>query len=187
MRVLYGRHFEARYIAVADEIPAQSKVVDVCAGDCYLYVRYLCRRSVTYTGLDVSPQLVRWARTRGVSARQFDAWTDPIPVADVVVMQASLYQFLPSARDIVGRMLAAGRDKVIISEPVWNLSESHHPVLAAASRYLTDPRSARGHYVGQRFDRQSLTELFQSFDAFQRSFTVPGGKDIVGVFAGQAD
>jgi len=95
MRILYGRNFHARYRALAEEIPPRATVVDLCAGDCYLYRKFLRAQAVDYLGLDQSPALVRAAQQAGVQARQFNVWRDEIPPTGIVVMQASLYQFLP--------------------------------------------------------------------------------------------
>ncbi len=91
MRLLYGRHFGERYAAIAEYIPIGTSVVDVCAGDCYLYRKHLHRKSIRYLGLDASVRLVRWARRRGIEAREFNLWIDDVPGGDIVLMQASLY------------------------------------------------------------------------------------------------
>ena len=187
MRVLYGRHFDARYEAVAAEIPPGASVVDVCAGDGYLYLKCLRQKSVRYLALDISPSLVAWANRHGIPAQQFNVWQDTPPPGDIVVMQASLYQFLPHADAIVRNLLAAARQKVIIAEPIRNLSASSHPLLSLVSRRLTAPDSSGEHYTGQRFDRQSLGALFRAFDAFEREFIAPGGREMIGIFRGQRE
>jgi len=187
MRALYGRHFDARYEVVAAEIPSGASVVDVCAGDAYLYLKCLRHKSVRYLALDISPPMVAWANQHGIPARQFNLWQDTPPPGDIVVMQASLYQFLPHADAIVRKLLAAARQKVIIAEPIRNLSASSHPWLSFVSRRLSAPDSSGGRYTGQRFDRQSLTALFHAFDAFERDLIVPGGREMIGIFRGRGD
>jgi SAM-dependent methyltransferase len=186
MRALYGKHFRARYLAIADEIPEGSRVVDVCAGDCYLYLRFLRQKSVEYLGLDLSPRLVEWARRRGVNARVFNLWEDDVPTAEIVVMQASLYQFAPHAEAVLRKLLAAAQKTVIVSDPVRNLSSSDNPLIAGVSRWLTVPTAGGSSCSGQRFDAESLSELFRSFTQFERSFFIPGRREIVGIFRGQA-
>ncbi len=185
MRLLYGRHFGARYAAIAAEIPSGAEVIDVCAGDGYLYLKFLRQKSVRYLGLDISPRLVDWARKRGVSARQFNLWHDTLPPGDVVVMQASLYQFLPQAEPIIRKLLSAARCKVIISEPIRNVSSSLLPLVSGLSRRLSAPDASGGTYTGQRFDRQSLADFFHSFETFERSFMIPGEREMVGIFRGE--
>jgi SAM-dependent methyltransferase len=141
MRALYGRHYADRLRAVADEVPKGSSVVELCCGPGKLYLRFLRGRVSTYVGLDVNPRFVIQLRRQGVDARLMDLnrMEDPLPPADVAVMQASLYHFLPSAAVIVDRMLAAASDRVIISEPVRNLASSHNPFIRALAQPTRGP------------------------------------------------
>jgi hypothetical protein len=184
MRGLYGRHYHDRYLAVAAEVSPRATVVEICAGDCYLYLNYLRQKSVAYVGLDLSPHFVRWAQAHGVSAREWDMWKDDVPPADVVIMQAGLYQFMPHARAVLVKMLAAARQKVIVAEPVRNIASSSNPALARLGRQLIRLSLSEQVDMGGRYERASLTRLFHSVEAFQRSFLIPGGKDMVGVFRG---
>jgi hypothetical protein len=186
MRLLYGRYFSARYAAIAAEVPAGSTVVDVCAGDGYLYLNYLRAKGVLYQALDISPQLVRWMQRHGIAAQQFDVWQDPLPAADVVIMQASLYQFLPEAAPIVEKLLCAARQHVIITEPVRNIASSDNPLLRWVGKRLTRPEEGEGTYQAHRFDQASLLALVQQFPAFERSYELPGGRELLVVLQGQA-
>jgi SAM-dependent methyltransferase len=185
MRLLYGRHFSARYEAIAAEVPGGSDVVDVCAGDGYLYLSYLRAKSVSYLALDISPRLVQWMRQNGMQALQFDVWQDELPAADIVIMQASLYQFLPDAAPVVEKMLRAAHRRVIITEPVRNIASSDNPVLRLLGKRLTRPEEGRGAYQAHRFDQNSLTALFQQFSAFEEARELPGGREMMGLFRGQ--
>lgn len=187
MRGLYGRHFEARYAAIAREIPDGVSVADVCAGDSYLYLKYLRSKRVNYLALDISPQMIAWAQRHSVPARQFDARRDELPISDVIVMQASLYQFLPDARSMIRKLLNAARQRVIITEPIRNLSDSKNPLLAFIGRKMTVPVSTDGTYTAQRFTQSSAEELFRSFESLQRVAVLPGGRELLGVFGGLAD
>ena len=82
----------------------------------------------------------------------------PLPEADVVIMQASLYHFLPGADAIVERMLAAARERVIIAEPIRNLSTSRLPLVARLGRRGRPTRGA-GDGHAQRFDEPALDRL----------------------------
>jgi trans-aconitate methyltransferase len=175
---LYGRHYGARYRAVADLIPDGSSVVDLCCGPGILFDRYLRARSVDYTGIDVNPRFVARVNRRGGRGLLEDlSEARPLPEADVVVMQASLYQFLPDPALLVRRMLGAARERVIIAEPVRNLATSANPWVRALARRQTDPG------LGARPSR--FTEA--TFDAFidglgvrvMRSLVIPGGREKV--------
>jgi hypothetical protein len=185
LRLLYGRYFSARYEAVAAEVPAGSQVVDVCAGDGYLYLNYLCAKPVQYQALDISPHLVHWMQQHGIQARQFDVWQEAVPAADVVIMQASLYQFLPDAAPVVEKLLRAARQRVIITEPVRNIASSDNPALRSIGRHWTRPETGGGVYQADRFDRVSLAALFRQIPAFERCSELPGGREMMGIFRGQ--
>jgi len=184
MRGLYGRHFEDRYRAIAAHVPAGAEVIDVCAGDAYLYLAHLRHKPVSYVAVDASPQLVAWAQVRGVDARLIDVWSDDLPHGDSVIMQASLYQFLPHADRIVDKLLAAARRQVIIAEPVRNIADSDNPVLAVVGKRFTRPSG--GQYAAQRFNRESFTSLCNSFAELQNLVDLPGGREMLAVFRGRA-
>src|SRR6516165_10754236 len=95
---LYGCHYGARYRAIAGLIPGGSSVLELCCGPGILHDRYLRKKGVDYTGLDINPRFIARVCRRGGKGIVRDLHADaPLPPADVVVMQASLYQFLPDA------------------------------------------------------------------------------------------
>ena len=80
-------------------------------------------------------------------------------------------------------MLRAARSKVLIAEPIRNLSEEDN-MLGKMSRMLTKLNAEEEKYSGQRFNANSLQKLFKSFAAFERAFLIPGGREMIGVFRG---
>ena len=187
MRLLYGRHFQSRYTALAAEIEPGAQVLDVCAGDCYLYLNYLKAKGVDYTALDASPEMVAAAVQRGVKARIFDLWTGEVRPANVVVLQASLYQFYEHAETVLLKLQRSARQRLIVAEPVRNLSDSPLGWLAQLSHSLTVPDAANEQYSGQRFNEESLAYLFTSIPGFERSYPIPGGREVIGIFRGTAE
>src|SRR6185437_9874195 len=118
MRALYGRRYAARYRAIADLIPAGSSVLDLCCGPGTLHDRYLSRKGVDYTGLDVNARFVARVTRRGGRGLVWDLQEGrALPPADSVVMLASLYQFLPDPAPVLLRMLRAARERVVVAEP----------------------------------------------------------------------
>jgi hypothetical protein len=106
---LYGRHYGARYRAVAGLIPAGSSVVDVCYGPGVLFDRDPRGNSMDYTGIDVNPGFIARVNRRDGRGLLDDLGEGrPLPEADVMLMQANLYQFLPDPAPLVRRMLGAG-------------------------------------------------------------------------------
>jgi len=175
MAVLYGRHYAARYKTIAELIPDGASVVDLCCGPGVLYTRYLRRRPVSYIGVDSNPGFVRRVIQSGALGIVADLSSAEIPEGDYVVMQASLYHFLPNAKPIVERMIAAARERVIVAEPIRNITGSRFRLLSAIGRSLTD--AGRGG-EGLRFKESDLDLLFRDFPV-EKSFLIPGGREKV--------
>jgi SAM-dependent methyltransferase len=181
MIALYGRHYAARFRVIAELIPAGSRVLELCCGPGILFSRYLKAKGVEYTGLDINARFLAELTARGGRGMLWDVHSDqPLPPADVVVMQASLYQFLPEAEPVVRRMLAAAQAQLIIAEPIRNLSDSPLRILAACARRHTDaglgasPMRFTGPTLEAFFDRLALEP--------RHRFLIPGGKEEVYVF-----
>lgn len=184
MRLLYGRHYSARYQVLADLIPTGSNVLDVCSGPAFLFSRYLRAKSVQYTGLDINQAFIDRLIKRGGSGRVWDVRTeDPLPAADCVIMQASLYHFLPDATRVVDRMLKAARRQVIIAEPIRNVATSDSRLFSRLGRISTDPGTGEQLL---RFTEASLADFFSAYasDVVQ-SFKIAGDREKVYVLNGR--
>jgi SAM-dependent methyltransferase len=185
MRVLYGRHYKARMRAIVAEVPEGSSVLELCCGPGTLYTRHLRGHAGHYIGLDVNGKFIEGLRRAGVDARRIDLASDgrKLPDTDVVIMQASLYHFLPQAHEIVERMIGAARDRVIISEPIRNLSSSELPVIGTLGRRAADP-GVGGH--AQRFTEMTLDQLMQLHRSrVLKSSLIPGGREKLYVLDGR--
>lgn len=184
MLALYRRHYFSRYRAIASLIKPESTVLDLCCGPGILYRRYLREKSISYTGFDINSGFVKELNRCGARAEVRDLREDgPLPTADYVVMQASLYHFLPNPAPILVRMTEAAKRALIISEPVRNLADSRLGLVRALSERLTNPG------VGSqpnRFTEKSLDEFFAGTDWRQTAaFLISGGREKVYVFGSQ--
>jgi len=183
MWVVYREHYSSRYRAIAECIPADVAVLDVCCGPAVLYDRYLRKKHVSYVGMDLNGAFVDRAAAKGITVACADvSQIAELPTADFVVMQASLYHFLPDAvAPVIRKMLKAAKQKVIIAEPVRNLSSSRLGWLARFAHRQTD--AGTGPCV-RRFDRESLSAAMAPFASMvERVFPIPGGREIVYVLA----
>jgi SAM-dependent methyltransferase len=179
IRVLYGRHYSARMRVLAEQVPRGASVLELCCGPGTLYLHHLSDRAGGYVGVDVNRRFVAQLRRRGIDARLLDLNSDaePLPRADAVLMQASLYHFLPDASRIVDRMLAAARERVIISEPIRNLAASTVPGVARLGARAADP--GVGGHAG-RFTEATLDQLMDRYPGQAVAvFKIPGGREKV--------
>jgi SAM-dependent methyltransferase len=185
MVLLYGRHYAARYRALAESIEPGSSVLDVCCGPAILYRRYLRPRDVRYRGLDYNRTFVERLKRDGIEAETWDLREErPLPTADYVVMQASLYHFLPAPAPVVDRLVAAARRFAIVAEPVRNLTSSSNPLVAFLGRRLSDPGTGD---QASRFTEESFDRFFARYaERTERSFLIPGGREKVVVLRGGA-
>lgn len=185
MLLLYGRHYPARYRAIADLIPAGASVVDLCCGPALLFHRYLSSKSVEYTGLDINAKFIARLIRRGGAGKVWDLRSeDQLPAADYVVMQASLYHFLPDAAPVVRRMMKAARKQVIIAEPVRNLTDSDSKVLSSLGRLFTNPGTGEQQL---RFTEPSLSKFFSVYGSrVVDSFPIAGGREMLYVLRGES-
>ncbi|MFF0491048.1 class I SAM-dependent methyltransferase [Nocardia sp. NPDC004068] len=176
MRGLYRTHYAARFTAIDELIPDGVRVLDVCCGPATLYTRCLRDRSIDYTGLDRNAGFVADLIAAGGHGRVWDVRDEtPLPAADFVVMQASLYHFLPDAAPVVDRMRAAAGTAVIVTEPIRNLATSEHRVVAALARRCTDAGDgAQAH----RFTETTLDALFDRYGSrVTRRARIAGGRE----------
>lgn len=185
MRCLHGRHFAGRYQSIANLIPEGASVVEVGAGDAWLYRHFLKQKSIHYLGLDNAPAFVSAAQSRQIPFRSFDLRTEEIPQADYVIQQASLHLFYQDAPAILQRLLDAARHRVIIAEPVKNLADSRNPLLALLGRRLTRPHG-NGEDHTRRFTRETFLQLVGSCPEFKEIFPEPGGREHIAVLRGRA-
>ena len=181
MRALYGRHYAARMRVVAERVRPGASVLELCPGPGALYERHLRARAGAYAGVDLNDRFVARLRNLGAEALVLDLATtpQPLPRADVVIMQASLYHFIPDADAIVDRMLAAARERVIIAEPIRNLASSRLPLVGLIGKRAADP-GAGGESHAQRFDEPALDRLMARYGRLTvEAFTIPGGREKV--------
>jgi SAM-dependent methyltransferase len=186
MAVLYGRYYRARSRSVAALVPEGTSVLELCCGPGTLYLGYLKTKDVRYRGLDLNPVFVARLRRLGVDAEVADVGApEPLPTADIVLIQASLYHFLPDARPLIDRMRAAARRTVIVSEPIRNLATSRLPLVARMAGASASPGD-RHH--SDRFTEASLDALMAGYgDGVCESRLIPGGREKIYLLRGTAD
>ena len=177
MLLIYRRYYWARQKVIADLIPNSSVVLDVCCGPGLIYDRFLRRKDVQYTGIDLNERFLKRVRAVGGSALQLDLTSDSkLPACDVAIMQASLYQFLPDARAMVEQLRRSARRKIIVAEPIRNMANSPIGLLRWIALKQTNPGTGN---LTQRFDEHSFRQLAESFGKdLEALFKLPGGREM---------
>lgn len=179
-RIRLGRGYLSRFQAVADLIFPGETVLELCCGDAYLYRKFLRGKNVSYRAIDFSGSFTRDARAEGVDIEMADITAVEWPPVDVVLMQASLYHFLPDRTDsVLARMKSAARRTAIVSEPIHNLTTSKVRAVAWLGRQLS--RSASGEHPF-RFDERSFNDLARRHGAVHLRI----GCEALACFAGEA-
>ncbi len=162
MRRLYGpQGFHERYRVVAQQVPPGCDVVDLCAGDGLL--RHHLPPGTAYLAVDINAAFLDGLRKQGVPTMVADL-RRAIPKGDCVVMMASLYHFMPDHAALVRRCLDAASRRLVLTEPVENVTASSNAVIQRVSAWASDPGDGTSQ---QRMTKQDLEQLLQD---------VPGGR-----------
>lgn len=170
-KILYGRSYRYHYEALAREI-GSSSLLELCCGDCQILDFY---EGSSYRGIDINPAFVEPAQRRGLDVSYGDIGSCDIPKAGCILIHNSLYQFYPQHEELIQRAMKSASEKVLISEPVINLSSSTNKFIAAAAKRLT---SMGGSVSTKRFNRQEMEDLFKKYGAQPVEFL---GRNLMGV------
>jgi SAM-dependent methyltransferase len=181
----YRGEYDARSRAIAELIPEGSSVVDVCCGPATLYFRHLRYKRVSYTGLDINRGFVERLSSRGATGTIWDVSADrPLPQADYLVMQGSLYHFLPDPYPVIDRMVAAAKQSVVLTEPVRNLADSQNRFVSRLARKLANPGTGD---QPNRFKESTFEKLLDPYRASGRlidSYPIAAGRERLCVLRG---
>lgn len=159
MRLLCFGYYHERYQEVADLIPQNSSVLDVCCGDCMLY-DFLKFKNVNYTGIDFNQTFVTVAKKRGLEVIKANVFTDNLPRADYVVLLSSLYQFIPRHKELIIKLLSVSRKAVIIRECIKSRSSSTNILVSTVGKLLNNPGD--GMKI-RRFNKKTFFETCEPF------------------------
>ena len=124
MKVLFKRNYKMRYLEIANLIENNSSVIDICCGDAQLY-SFLKNKKIKYTGIDFNNVFLDYLRNKKINVIHLDINKEDIPIkADYVVIQSSLYQFMPNHLHIIKKLLEISKKYLIIQETVKSYTYS---------------------------------------------------------------
>lgn len=126
MNILYGMKYKKRFDNIISLIGTKDQnIIELCFGDIYI-AQYAKENNKKWIGYDINQNFIDYANKRGYNAINKDIMsTDKLPLNDVCIMVGSLYHFIDNIELILGKMLESS-SKVIISEPIINLSNSKY-------------------------------------------------------------
>ena len=159
---MYKKHFHERYKAINNVIIENSSVVDVCCGDSYLHSIFK-KKNIDYLGLDFNPTFINYSIKRGINARLFNIYEDAIPHADYIILQASLYQFIPNHIQILQKLYQSADQYLIIAETMKSYGGSNNKFISAIGKFLNNPGD------GMKVERFSLSTFKKAMEPFQEN------------------
>ena len=172
VRLQFQKYYTDRYIAVKNIIDDNSSVIDVCCGDSKLYSFLKCK-NVKYLGLDFNTKFIKYSKKNNINVKNFNIIEEVIPKADYVVMQASLYQFIPDHNQVINKLFNAALKCLIITEPVKSFAQSKNRVISMAGKLLNNPGDSLKEH---RFTLKTLKEAMSPFsDNIVKEFLIKGG------------
>ena len=170
---LYRGRPSDRFAAVGQEVAPGDSVVDLCAGTSLLY-ETLAGVAGSYRAFDLNERFVSVLRRQGIEAECCDVRTLDIPSADVITMSSALYHFHPHRLEMLEKMRARARKKVVVVEPVRNHADSALPLWGAFARWVSRVGDNR---VDFHFTPASLTSLLEQIPGHKRLDFICGGRD----------
>jgi len=159
MKLLFRKSYKARYTEIANLIKNNSSVIDICCGDAQLY-SFLKNKNIKYTGIDFNNVFLNHLRKKKIDVIHMDINQEKIPIkADYVVLQSSLYQFIPNHLQIIRKLLDVTQKYLIIQETVVSYTQSSNLLLSIIGKILNNPGDG---YKTQRLDKQNLLKDLES-------------------------
>ena len=162
MNLLYRGKYKNRFddiISMLDDNDA--KVLELCFGDIYI-ADHCIATGRQWVGLDINDSFVSNAVRMGYDAMRADIVTcDSFPQSDVCIIAGSLYHFNDTIYELFAKMLDSAKYKILISEPVSNLSCRPGIIGSIAKRSANAGRKSEKF----RFDENALIETMERMKA----------------------
>jgi len=89
-----------------------------------------------------------------------------------------LYQFIPNHKYLVDKLLNSANKKVIISEPIINLTSSKNIFISTIAKYSANPSTGNKIF---RFTKKTLTNfIFHHYsDRLENISIIAGGRNMI--------
>lgn len=175
MQLLYKGNYYGRFKRVTKHIQG-NRVVELCFAD--TCVARFCRRNrIEWIGYDINKTFVDRACSLGYNAVCGDVEQLVFAQADTCIICGSFYQFLGAEETLLRKMLASAPN-IIISEPVFNLSQRNDNIGRIARRSTAVNNKAHSF----RYTEKTILSLLDNFSkklCFEYEIADTFSKDII--------
>jgi hypothetical protein len=158
MQILYRGKYRQRFSDITTLLDTtDTTIIELCFGD--IYIAEYCRKTAKqWSGFDMNRSFVSHAKRKGFSAFTTDlSKLAPLPSADVGIIAGSLYHFHPIINPFLSLLLASA-GKVIISEPILNLT-CRKGLFGAIAARLSDAGKGKEPF---RYTRSTMVEMLDN-------------------------
>jgi hypothetical protein len=180
MNALYLGNYKNRFLKIIEVIEQESpnSIVELCFGDTFI-AAYCHKKNIAWRGIDINAGFVERAQEKG-----YDAVCDDILLLDsfrkneLCIISGSLYHFNPSQRLTLFQKMFSSSKKILISEPIRNLSDQKGFIGSLARR---SANAGKGH-ESFRYNEQSLKAVLNELSrVLNFTFNIVGfiEKDII--------
>ncbi|MFH0894633.1 MAG: hypothetical protein V2A54_09365 [Bacteroidota bacterium] len=176
MNTLYAGKYRDRFRLIVPYLGNVKSVLELCFGDT-VFAELCKKRNVSWTGIDNNEMFVNKAlKNRYHALCENILEMKEFPSSDCVVMTGSLYQFHSATNELFAKIFSC-TSKLILSEPIRNLSSRKDVIGRMASRYSKTKDGIQPF----RYDQKSLTEeISRLADKFAFSWkTYPADRDSI--------
>ena len=164
MSIIYVGNYKNRFLKIIQVIKEQTPktVLELCFGDTFI-ADYCYKNSISWQGIDINGNFVKRARKKGFDSICSDILlVDSFIKNDMCIISGSLYHFNPEQRVNLFQKMFSSTNKILISEPINNLSENKGLVGYIAKR---SANAGNGHTYF-RYNKQSLKTVLDELSVY---------------------
>ena len=154
MNLLYLGSYRKRFLKIIEVIEQESpkSILELCFGDTYI-AAYCGKKNIVWQGIDINKSFVKRAVMKGFESVCKDILeVGSFAKNDLCIIGGSLYHFNPDQRIDLFQKMFSSAEKIIISEPIRNLSDQKG-LLGFIARRSANAGKGQEHF---RYNEQSL-------------------------------
>lgn len=177
MQLLYKGAYMKRFTDVFGYINSKKSLTELCFGD--TIIAGLCKKNdIKWVGIDINREFVNRALKQGHEAIHADIGSlGKLPDAEICLIMGSLYHFMDKLEPLFSKIFESS-DKIIISEPISNLSQNNGIIGKLAKRSA----DVNGNKFINRFNKVTLLSSLDKLNSrlgLKYKILKEAGKDII--------